>query len=681
MKNDEGDFHYIVPSIGLLAIIFLIFVQEDALTETRRPDFSHLKDLQNVSEINRVILDNIPNATRQEISKWNNLTSCPSDPNQSALSNLGQCGIAGNDFFGIKQIELSPGESKCAIDTFNEWYPIPYSGTPGFGAKRTACGLLKEYSQTGTDWHRAWNVGDVGDCFDNPLGIVHPWLSADYNCWEDTVSDAVHDHLFCDHDYDLDIELFPVFHSLVNSASNLSEDWQCTSTPVKCKVHAEIDLPFDVNPSAFSVPVAGFGGGYLKKFAEAHQNICVFGPWVIDDNRLAKREWIPSNELLGRKVEIHPAEQIWYGNRKGALLLSTADYSSRYARQDDFDRSGNALKMVPFVPWAATPLQSRFAVAFKIEPDAPLIWYRLQTVAADNIKRFSSDGQEHELAIRESGEIRPLVYVIEQPNGDLADINFEEVRRLPDGSIQGYIQIRAIVGLDPHAIEGGGTGGGDVRPPGGVLPRVVPVASPSYTEGGHIEYWLFEGQPADHKIQIHSIKRLASNNYTLSVGDQNVTVPVSRIPIGYDENFVRLLLESTSPTLQFETIVRVDHVVNFSDVVVTVHQPPFEARAFLNFKAQDAFGNSLGVATAFISTADYGGTKTIQIKSYYPDINEWNPPEPDPANPPGPEDTNRMLRPAPGVTEAVREVTRFEITYTVNSGNPRSPGHLPIPRN
>jgi hypothetical protein len=669
------------------AIMFLIFMQSIAIAQMHRPDFSHLKDLRDVSAIHRVVLDNIPAATQEEITKWNNLVSCPVDA-APALSSLGQCGIAGNDFFGIKQIELSPAESKCAIDTFNEWYPIENPTTPGFGSKRTACGLLVEYGQTGTDWNRAWNIGDVTDCFDQPWGLIHPWLSTDVQCVEDRGGDLVHDKLLCDHDYDLDIKLHPIFQPLVSTISDLTADWRCTTLPeVSCKVHAEIDLPMDVNPSKFSVR-AGYPiyaeAGFFAKIAETDQNVCVYGPWVIDDNRLIKREWIPPNELLGRKVEIHPAEQIWYGNRKGALLLSTADYSSRYARFDDFDRSGNFPKIVPFIAWAQTPLQSRFAIAFKIGPgDAP-IWYRLQAIAVDNIKAFSTDGQEHELAVRETNETRSLVHVIEQPNGDLADVSFEEVRRTSDGKIQGYIVIRAIVGRDPHEIEGGGVTD-ETAPPGGYIPRRVPL---SIYDGGHIEYWLLEGNPADHNIQILSIKRLAKNSFKLTVGNQEVTVPVNPVPRRYDENFVRLLLESSGPTRHLESTMSVGQTQNLADVKVTVHQSPFDGRASLTFKAQDELGNSLGLATVFVSNQDYGRTKTIQIKSFYPDIRDGNFPStdvgpegpevpPNPENPPG-----TMYRPSPGATNSVREVARFEITFTVHAGNPRTPGrHLPIMRN
>jgi len=129
----------------------------------------------------RVLLTSIPEVSVQDRVKWNDIVhSCN--------------GIAGNDFFGVQRLGMAPAESKCALNSFDEWFPI--EDTPNYGAKKCVCGKLLDYSQTGSD---------------NGIDYLNTLISPD---------DFAHDHLFCDHDYDINIEPSPHFNDLLSRATN-----------------------------------------------------------------------------------------------------------------------------------------------------------------------------------------------------------------------------------------------------------------------------------------------------------------------------------------------------------------------------------------------------------------------------------------------------------------------------
>ncbi len=552
----------------------------------------------------RVVLENIPNVTLDDVVKWNDIVQTRN-------------GIAGNDFFGAQRLGLAPAESKCSLKGFDEWFPI--EDTPNYGAKKCVCGTLLDYSQTGTDFGPEY-LNDYLN-YINPLNLA------------EGIDDYLHDQKFCDHDYDINIAPSPRFNDLLSRATNISPSW-------RNKIHAEIDLPFYSDLYVFS-PETGL-------LTQKGSTWCVYGPWVVDDNRLLK-----DNEPTGldftfdRKVEIHPAEQIWWGSPQGALLISTADYSNRYNGRTDYD-TDNGRKTYT-VPWSQTPLQSRYALAFEIKPGAPKLWYFVADMSNDdNMTVASTDGREHELVIRGLDGDRSLVGVREFGIKDFTDIGFRDIRRRKDGTIQGYITISSAVGSNLPTVSG-------LTNRGALLDF----------SGGHIKLWIGRGDtPSEYAVQIISIKRLAKNSYSSGASANRVSFPVNPLPRGYDEAFAKFTLETSGQRQETDLSSNVGETKNFPSLIQNGFQGPFDRGASFSLKAQDRLGKNLGIASTFLLSKDYGQTRTIRIKMAYPSVHPGGFDPGKEPQVPGRPGSGAMARTVGG-SPLVEEV-KFEITYRIS---------------
>ena len=184
------------------------------------------------------------------------------------------------------------------------------------------------------------------------------------------------------------------------------------------------------------------------------ETIGVYGCFIKDRNH-------------GYNPEIHPVQQIWFENkprstpqRKSYLLFMLQDASERMYRTDKVffvngDGRPPADSLLKYRPWALSPVVGCFRIAFKIPgaglPNSSPMVVDLSIPARREVATISlpylgndcDDGISHSLVI--GGR---TVITVNEPaafDEDLG-IRFVELVRLPNGSIQGYIEIGMAVG-------------------------------------------------------------------------------------------------------------------------------------------------------------------------------------------------------------------------------------------
>lgn len=155
----------------------------------------------------------------------------------------------------------------------------------------------------------------------------------------------------------------------------------------------------------------------------------------------------------GDHPEVHPAQQLWFRD-KSATNSSQEAYWLVF-----FQDASNRL-----TAWAGSPLHGQFKIAFKIPHNelsinlnTPLTM-EIQLVDKEDLVtpnfpemcEDEDDGRSHTLQV----DGKSLVVVNESGYTDEdMGIKFVEVRKLDDGTIQGYVQISMVIGdkeTGPH---------------------------------------------------------------------------------------------------------------------------------------------------------------------------------------------------------------------------------------
>ena len=378
-----------------------------------------------------------------------------------------QGSAAGNDYFGEQVVgkAVANNEWWWSGISFNEWFPVKD------GRKKCLCGTLIRYRK---------------------MRLV--------------------DHAYMIYDIDHNMYLKPMapFRYLVEEPENLTP-------PFNQEVEGEISLSNDLddlnNEEMFS-PEWGL------IYQNMNRPICIYGTWIVDDNRLMKEGTEKEDgefELTQRHVEIHPVEQIWFKTQNGTLYLSNiADYSERYNTDDDdnFDKSFGSLVK----PWAETPLQGNFALPFICKPNGTVLDYSVFTTHANNMFQKATEGVAHELTYNG----KTLVRVTEDPGAfdDFVSVSFDSVYTRPDGSIQGYIILKTVVGKK------------NVN--GGTITLAV-------TKNETL-------QPGYYLLNVKSIKRLNNNSVRCNRSNgQIVTWPENTS--GYDETSASFTVSTSGATV------------------------------------------------------------------------------------------------------------------------------------
>lgn len=183
-------------------------------------------------------------------------------------------------------------------------------------------------------------------------------------------------------------------------------------------------------------------------FQRSDNNHCKEGEFLKWGDTLGIYGFPVIDEAHGYNPEIHPAQQLWFRNRG----KSNKDKNSYFLMfiQDASDRFGN---------WTRSPIYGQFLIPFRAKPSAisprfytPLTMnisiaekYDLVTKSFPDYSTDADDGNSHALVV----DGKKLVIV----NEPLADddnkslgIRFTDICKLPDGTIQGYVQVSMVLG-------------------------------------------------------------------------------------------------------------------------------------------------------------------------------------------------------------------------------------------
>ncbi len=185
-----------------------------------------------------------------------------------------------------------------------------------------------------------------------------------------------------------------------------------------------------------------------KWFKGTNDNHCKEGEFLKRGDTVAVYGFPVTDNKHGYNPEIHPAQQIWFrykektnNEKKSYFLMFLQDASSRF---------GN---------WSGSPIYGQFLVAFSAKPSSiHSLFYTPVTMkigiahrddlVTQNFSRFSrdaDDGFSHSLVV----DGKKIVTVNEDPaalNNKALGIQFTEITKLQDGTIQGYVQISMVLG-------------------------------------------------------------------------------------------------------------------------------------------------------------------------------------------------------------------------------------------
>ena len=182
------------------------------------------------------------------------------------------------------------------------------------------------------------------------------------------------------------------------------------------------------------------------------KTICTYGPWV--------REWKHDN-----RPEIHPSELFWWRNEGPGtkyVLMLLQDDSKRFYKNSNFDFSWFiGFDFGPeswWRPWAKPPKAAEFKIAFELRPGKPQrivnidkLYSRNLVTGGGGLLQDADDGWEH--ALEYNGDI--LLKVIEPLALDeQLGVTFNDVCRRSDGTLQGFMAIRSMVGRNADGDEG-----------------------------------------------------------------------------------------------------------------------------------------------------------------------------------------------------------------------------------
>ena len=190
-----------------------------------------------------------------------------------------------------------------------------------------------------------------------------------------------------------------------------------------------------------------------------YQEICTYGPWVMDGGH-------------GFRPEIHPSELFWWRERAASgayVLMLLQDDSNRFDRVTDYYYLSNATRgtyspvtrpAVDWSPWSRVPRTGEFLLAFSASTSDPTFSLftieetharHVVTAKSAEFREDSDDGTEHNFEF--DGTL--IARVTETQPDDHVGVRFVQVcRRQSDNRILGYVSLRSQVGEDDRGKEG-----------------------------------------------------------------------------------------------------------------------------------------------------------------------------------------------------------------------------------
>jgi hypothetical protein len=334
-------------------------------------------------------------------------TGAPFDEWNDATTN--SFGVAGEDPFGNTIYNYAARNPQFAQGAPFTWYPIQ-------GDKRTLCGTLDDFY--------FWNKRDSLDEADWNLNII---------------------------------PLAPRYNYLIEDAKgqpgvNL-EDWK------RCRGSQEPDcLQAEITPDEslydFNWFNANTGRSPLKG-----KCLCVYGPWVTDNEHGARPEIHPS-ELLWWKESPISTCGAWSSTLNGTYLMLQQDDSNRFDRYYSYDNYSYP-PQGPFNfcwrPWSAYPRTGKFKLAFRVNTLATSpqnLSFSIDKNRNVNMNPHdATDGGEHTLVYKG----RPLLTVRETGEDGYVQVGFENLFRRTEAEgevLYGFVTLTSSVGINDRGGEG-----------------------------------------------------------------------------------------------------------------------------------------------------------------------------------------------------------------------------------
>jgi len=172
--------------------------------------------------------------------------------------------------------------------------------------------------------------------------------------------------------------------------------------------------------------------------------IAAFGPFVKDGNH-------------GDGLEIHPAEQIWWQEKRKNEniyhLYSFMDASDWFDDISDFDTD----KCNDYQPWITNPMPFINAIPFETKLKKPVIEYTIEKIGSNCAIINNRIEKQHKLFFGSQ-----LIATVQEPTGsDILEISFDNVGLDPyrvlqgDSVLQGFLIIKSKINNDLCPGDGG----------------------------------------------------------------------------------------------------------------------------------------------------------------------------------------------------------------------------------
>ena len=181
-------------------------------------------------------------------------------------------------------------------------------------------------------------------------------------------------------------------------------------------------------------------------FRRADNTYCESGIYLHKLDTFGMYGAITTDRHHGNVPEVHPAQQFWFRNK--TVSAKNVEGYWLFFVQDASDR---------FVDWIGSPLHGQYKIAFRYKPNkikahtlGPLTMDISLGLKEDMVTDKFPDqyadcdnGRTHALVV----DGKRIVSVTESGfNDNDMGIQFVDVRKLSDGTIQGYVQVSMVIG-------------------------------------------------------------------------------------------------------------------------------------------------------------------------------------------------------------------------------------------